>query len=134
MKQLTEDALQSQCIYHILTNYTPSQVLCYSVPNELGSNLVSGILAETKGKGKTIFYKVLSRVLGKFKSMGMRKGVADLHLCFPNGKLVYVELKTEIGVQRPEQKTFQSQVEALGFKYYVCRSLEEFKSIVCSHT
>ena len=34
------------------------------------------------------------------------------------------------GVQRPEQKEFQMQVEALGFKYYIVRSLEEFKSIV----
>lgn len=130
MKQITEDVIQNQCINHILSEYTPKQVICYSVPNELGSNLVSGILAENKGKGKTMLYKVLSRVLGKFKLMGMRKGVADVHLCFPNGKLVYIEFKTATGTQRPEQKTFQNQVEALGFKYYIVKSLEEFKSIV----
>lgn len=130
MKQITEDVIQNQCVNHIITHYTSKQVICYSVPNELGSNLVSGILAENNGKGKTMLYKVLSRVLGKFKLMGMRRGVADLHLCFPNGKLVYVEFKTTTGTQKEEQKMFQKQVEALGFKYYVCRSLEEFKEIV----
>ena len=74
---------------------------------------------------------------GKLKAEGVVPGVADLILLVPrvhfdehNAISCYyalcIEMKTEKGRQSPEQKAWQKKVEAYGYKYVVCRSLEEF--------
>lgn len=55
-------------------------------------------------------------------------GVSDLIIVQPN-RVIFVEMKTETGRQSDKQKDFESMVSALGFEYYICRSLEEF--ILC---
>lgn len=124
MRTQTEEKLQQDCLCFFTNTYGLKhhnpRLLFYSVANEI---------AGSTGVNRT----TLARIYAKFKLTGFKKGVADVHLCFPNGKLVYIEFKTATGTQRPEQKEFQYQVEALGFKYYIVRSLEEFKEIVCSH-
>lgn len=131
MRTQTEEKLQQDCLCFFTNTYGlkhhSPRLLFYSVANEIGASVAYSI-----GNTKKI-KDTLSRVMAKFKLTGFKKGVADVHLCFPNGKLVYIEFKTATGTQRPEQKEFQQQVEALGFKYYIVRSLEEFKEIVCSH-
>lgn len=131
MRTQTEEKLQQDCLLFFTNNYGlkhhSPRLLFYSVANEIGASVAYSI-----GNTKKI-KDTLSRTMAKFKLTGFKKGVADVHLCFPNGKLVYIEFKTATGTQRPEQKEFQMQVEALGFKYYIVRSLEEFKEIVCSH-
>lgn len=136
MRIQTEDFLQQSCWKWFNENYGMKKhsprLMFYSVANELGFNVANAIAEKYKirtDKNSPI-WKVVARVYDKFKLTGFKKGVADVHLCFPNGKLVYIEFKTATGTQRPEQKEFQQQVEALGFKYYIVRSLEEFKSIV----
>lgn len=124
MKQQDENYLQNQCYIWFqntygLKHHNP-RLLFYSVANELAG--ATGVPRN-----------VISRIYSKFKLTGFKKGVADVHLCFPGGKLVYIEFKTATGRQSAEQKEFQQQVEALGFKYYIVRSLDEFKEIVCSH-
>lgn len=136
MRIKTEDFLQQSCWKWFNENYGMKKhsprLMFYSVANEIGFSVGSEIAREykisTSPQGK--FWKCINKVYNKFKLTGFKKGVADVHLCFPNGKLVYIEFKTATGTQRPEQKEFQQQVEALGFKYYIVRSLEEFKSIV----
>jgi len=54
-------------------------------------------------------------------------GVADLILLMPNGKCIFVEMKTEKGTQSPNQKEFEDAVLKLGFTYIVCRSFEQFQ-------
>jgi hypothetical protein len=49
------------------------------------------------------------------------------------GKVLFVEVKNEKGKQSPKQKIFQSQVENLGFKYYLVRNLKDFKEIIESY-
>ena len=56
--------------------------------------------------------------------MGYVKGQSDLILLLPK-RVVFVELKTEIGRQSKEQKDFESKVRDLGFEYYIWRSLED---------
>jgi hypothetical protein len=56
----------------------------------------------------------------------LKKGVSDLILVFPN-LLVFVEVKDEIGKQRPEQIQFETDVQNLGFQYWLIRTLDEFK-------
>lgn len=77
------------------------------------------------------------------KAEGVVPGVADLILLVPKvktatyaliGKPVVmeavhalcIEMKTEKGRQSPEQKAWQKKVEAHGYKYAVCRSLDDF--------
>lgn len=139
MKQQDENYLQNQCYIFLNNNYGLKhhnpRIMFYSVANEIGFSVGSEIAREYKisTSPQSKFWKCINKVYNKFKLTGFKKGVADVHLCFPNGKLVYIEFKTATGTQRPEQKEFQQQVEALGFKYYIVRSLDEFKEIVCSH-
>ena len=64
-----------------------------------------------------------------FKATGLLKGASDLVVIFPNGKLCFVELKTDKGIQSSEQKDFECRVSSLGYEYHLIRSLEEFKQL-----
>jgi hypothetical protein len=61
------------------------------------------------------------------KATGLLAGASDLVVIFPNGKLSFVELKTEKGTQSDKQKDFEKRVTDLGFEYKLIRTLEEFK-------
>lgn len=63
------------------------------------------------------------------KATGLMAGVSDL-IVIHNGNVLFVEVKDHKGRQSEKQKQFQELVEAQGFKYYLVRSLEEFKNII----
>jgi len=67
----------------------------------------------------------------KFKNTGVMPGVSDLIVILPNGKLIFCELKTEIGRQSDSQKEFQKRVNDLGFEYWLIKDLETFKKNIC---
>lgn len=90
---------------------------------------------------------------GKLKAEGVVPGVSDLILLVPrfgfphiiegnaDGMVSYVgtdelccglciEMKTAKGRQSPEQKEWQAKVEAQGYKYAVCHSLDEFMNTI----
>lgn len=56
-------------------------------------------------------------------------GYPDLFM-FKDGKTIFIEVKTEIGIQSELQKLRQIQLRDKGFTCEVCRSLEEFKNII----
>jgi hypothetical protein len=63
---------------------------------------------------------------------GEYAGASDL-LVIHYGKLLFIEVKTadiKKSFQKPKQKLFQEHVEAMGFKYFIVRSLGEFKAII----
>lgn len=62
----------------------------------------------------------------KLKSTGVVAGVSDLIVVLPN-KVLFVEVKTLVGKQREAQKDFENVVTALGFDYFLVRSLEDFQ-------
>lgn len=66
------------------------------------------------------------------KREGVVKGVADLCLSVPmhGYGALYIEMKRPGSYQRPEQKTWQSNVEKYGNKYVVCKSVEDFSTEV----
>jgi hypothetical protein len=66
------------------------------------------------------------------KGLGLTKGVADLTYLLPDGKMLFIEMKTEIGIQSKEQIAWQELVESLGFEYVICRSFEQFKELINS--
>jgi len=63
------------------------------------------------------------------KATGLYAGVSDL-ICIHFGKVLFIEVKTDVGIQSPRQKDFQNIVENQGFKYYLIKSLEKFKEIL----
>lgn len=63
----------------------------------------------------------------KMKATGLVAGVSDLIIVQPN-RVIFLELKDTNGRQSNEQKSFQEKVTALGFEYWLIRSLEEFKA------
>lgn len=107
-KNFSERKIQQSIVIWFKNNYclnyhTP-QCLIFSVPNEGRSKI------ETLQK----------------KAIGMMAGVSDLIIVRP-GEVIFVEVKTPNGTQSKSQKVFQSLVEALGFRYLLVRSLEQFK-------
>ena len=55
---------------------------------------------------------------------GILSGVSDL-VVVGEGKIIFVEIKTLTGKQSETQKKFQRDVEALGHRYLIWRSLED---------
>lgn len=129
MKKTHESNIQSQIVKEFNNKYClrTNNPRCYifSVQNELPTQLASMIAAKVPHPIKEIVKRSLSICLAGAVNMGMRNGVSDLIVLLPN-RVVFVELKTNIGRQREKQKEFQSIVEGLGFEYYVIRSVEEF--------
>ena len=60
---------------------------------------------------------------------GLLSGVSDLIVVL-KGRVIFVEVKNEVGKQSEKQIKFQQQVENLGFKYYLVRNLEDFKKCI----
>lgn len=63
------------------------------------------------------------------KAMGVVPGISDLIYLSSAGP-VFIEMKTEAGIQSPEQNKFQQIVEGLGYQYIICRSFEKFQEII----
>jgi len=65
------------------------------------------------------------------KATGLYKGAADLMLVH-RGWVGFVELKTETGVQSPEQIQFEAHCIEAGLPYKLVRSLAEFQQLIQS--
>ena len=63
------------------------------------------------------------------KAIGVVAGVSDLILV-ARLRTVYIEMKTERGVQEKEQIEFEDKVFERGHAYHLCRSFEQFKAII----
>lgn len=61
----------------------------------------------------------------KFKATGLIAGVSDL-IIVRYEEVLFIEVKTETGTQSKIQKGWQKTVEALGFRYIIVRSVEDF--------
>ena len=75
---------------------------------------------------------------GKLKAEGVVPGVADLILLVPHIEegcrymwhALCIEMKTEKGYQSTAQMQWQAKVIYYGYKYAVCRSLDDFIATV----
>jgi len=79
---------------------------------------------------KCEIFSVPNEMQMKFRSTGLLSGASDLIVLMKN-RCIFVEVKTEIGKQSDKQKDFEKTVTDLGFEYYLVRSLEQFKEIIC---
>lgn len=102
-----EHRLQCLCVAWFRLQYPKFAQLLYAVPNGGRRDAVTG---------------------KHLKDEGVIRGVSDLILDVPNAKYhgLRIEMKTKSGVQSREQKEYQKAVETMGYKYIICRSIEEF--------
>jgi len=108
---LSERDLQTICVTYFRQTY----------PDYLIWSSLSGI--KLSGKQK---YGVLESE----RKSGFIRGIPDLYAALPNGKSLHIEMKTPSGKQSTDQVTMEANLTKLGHKYYICRSLQEFKQII----
>lgn len=86
-------------------------------------------------KDEIIFSVPIESAHAKFShymKSGALAGVSDLIVVLKTC-ILFIEMKSENGRQRDVQKEFQKMVEALGYKYFLCRTLDNFKDIIMSN-
>lgn len=109
MKKYNEENLQHECWVYCKNKYGlkhhKPRIEFVCIPNELSRGNV------------------------KARMMGIRNGASDAFLIMQD-KVVFIEFKTPIGKQRTEQLDFQLSVEEKGHKYYIVRTLEQFKDVL----
>lgn len=103
-----EHHLQCRCVNYFRVKHKGLSLLLFAVPN-------GGQRSKTTA--------------AKLKAEGVVPGVADLLLLCPHGQYhgLCIEMKTEKGRQSDKQKIWQQAVEKQGYKYVVCRSVDDFK-------
>lgn len=78
-----------------------------------------------------LWFSIPNEHAGRFErmrlsAMGLRPGAADLIFIpppDPDSFVGFIELKSEKGRQTKTQRAFQADVESLGHRYEVCRSV-----------
>jgi hypothetical protein len=106
--------IQAECVKWLWNERPRTRNLFFHVENEVniaGNNAALGAIR---------------------RAQGIVKGVSDCILLMMRGGYggLMVEFKTATGYQSEAQKEWQKLVEAQGYKYVVCRSLEEFQLII----
>ncbi len=69
------------------------------------------------------------------RAEGIVRGVSDLILMLPRKgyHALCIEMKTETGYQSSFQMDWQKIVESNGYRYVVCRSVEQFRDILTEY-
>lgn len=88
---------------------------------------LNGISIPTDIKTKTL-------IINQMKKEGMEKGMPDLLLYLPNGKVLNMELKTDKGKQSADQVDVQNRLIKLGHNYYIIRTVYEAFNAIAEHT
>lgn len=104
---MTESRLQQECYMYFHNNYPDYRGLYFKIKNE-GTNRVTGALD---------------------KATGLVSGVADSCLLVPYQKTIFIEFKTETGVQSKNQKKWQYTIQKYGYEYFIVKNLQDFKKI-----
>jgi len=120
MRNHNEDNLQKACVKWFRLQYP--DVVIFAIPNGGQRDAVTGAL---------------------MKATGTLAGVADLFVMKPkqyyeystqswiNEKCgLFIEMKAGKGKQTEAQIWFQEHAEKAGYKYAVCRSFDEFKTVI----
>lgn len=133
MREESESHIQQSCLLWLnshsgMIKHEPSRSVMFSVPNELAMGIRSALL-ELKLPQRLVD-QAIALALKRAKNTGFTPGVSDTIVLLPNAVTLYIEFKTKIGRQSPEQIEFQRRVEMLGHKYYLCKSLLDFQNII----
>lgn len=87
-----------------------------------------------------VWFHVPNQFLGKYNGlggailsfMGRICGIPDYAFLGKDG-CFFIEVKTKKGTQSENQKIVQKWSESVGVPYYLCRSLEDVKSVIQKH-
>lgn len=109
-----EHYLQQSCFNWLRATYPTIGNLAYAVPN---------------GQHRTAAQAAV------LKSEGMTKGVSDICIDIPSHEYhsLRIEMKTDKGKQTIEQEEYELRCKAVGIKYVVVRSRDEFEAAVNEH-
>lgn len=109
MPRHIESRIQIQCVSWFRLQYPQFRMLLFACPNG--------------GARSAVEAKIM-------KAEGVTAGVSDLILLLPRGgyNSLCIEMKTDCRTSRQSdsQKAWQAAAEAVGNKYVVCRSLDDF--------
>lgn len=111
--KVSESQMQKNCVAWFRMQY--KRELLLSFPN--GGYQLAG---DAKARAMQV---------NRMKAEGMMPGAADLIIIHDNG-VAFLEAKTATGKQSQEQRLFQAMVEAMGYKYFIFRSFDDFTKIV----
>ena len=80
--------------------------------------------------------KTNAQVISKMKKLGLVKGIPDLLIYLPNGKVLNLEFKRADGkgVQSADQVAVQQQLTNLGHNYYLVSSIDQVFAAIAEHT
>lgn len=106
-----ESKLQIQCVTWLKAQHPHLAPLFFAVPN-----------GGSRDK----------REAAIMKAEGITAGVSDLILNIPSGQhtQLAIEMKDIKGTQSQAQKRYQRYAQAVGIKYIICRTFEEFQAEV----
>ncbi len=109
-----EHRLQVACVRWFRMQYPHLREMLFAVPNGGRRDEKTGV---------------------RLKEEGVIAGVSDMILLQRNDRYgaLLIEMKTKTGRQSESQKRWQKAAEEQGYRYVVCRSLEEFMKEVNSY-
>jgi hypothetical protein len=61
----------------------------------------------------------------RLKGQGVRRGVPDLAVLLPEGRIAWLEMKIKGGSLSPDQKAFRDKAKSLGHFWGVARTLDQ---------
>jgi hypothetical protein len=67
------------------------------------------------------------------KAMGLRPGAADYLAINPRGEVLFLEAKSDVGRQKPNQKEFELEVRLLKCRYEIFRTTTEAAIALFGH-
>lgn len=104
-----ESQIQQACIRWVRLEYP--RLVVYAIPNGGHRDAVTGAI---------------------LKAEGVLAGVADIFVAKANKYHhgLYIEMKTAKGRQADSQRAFEQAVTREGYRYELCRSLEQFVTII----
>lgn len=112
-----EMKIQAECVKVAWNEFPETRCCLFHVANEIDRPDSSPMLGAMR------------------RAEGIVRGVSDLILMLPRKGFhaLCIEMKTETGYQSSFQKDWQKIVESNGYKYVVCRSVEQFRDILTEY-
>lgn len=123
-KLLSGEAVRVGDLKHLPISEKQLQMVCVAEFRRLYPELANqGLLFHVPNETAGVSYSK-----PELKANGVCNGVSDLILLVPRHGYgcLCIELKTPLGVQRPSQKAWMKAVQAVGQKYVVCRTVDDF--------
>jgi hypothetical protein len=109
-----EDDIQSACAQYFAFQYPEP---CIFTTSTAGINFAGDEVQRIK-------------TWKRLEKMGHKVGSPDVWVLLPHRVVLALEFKTPTGKQSEAQKRFEKNCLALGHKYYVIRSLDEFIKVI----